>query len=106
MILSISLTKESLSLENACLSQIVEIIKLELIWTIIPAIVLTVLIGWGLIVWGEITGPPPEDAEVIEVVGYQFAWASRYPGKDNKLGSYNYTCIMDYYKRSNALNYT
>ena len=70
-----------------------ENIKLELIWTIIPAIVLTVLIGWGLIVWGEITGPPPEDAEVIEVVGYQFAWASRYPGKDNKLGSYNYKLI-------------
>ena len=33
--------------------------KLELIWTIIPAIVLTILIGWGLIVWAEITGPPP-----------------------------------------------
>ena len=70
-----------------------ENLKLELIWTIIPAIVLTVLIGWGLIVWGEITGPPPEDPEVIEVVGYQFAWASRYPGEDNKLGSYNYKLI-------------
>ena len=34
--------------------------------------------------------PAPENAEVIEVVGYQFAWASRYPGPDNKLGSYNY----------------
>ena len=70
-----------------------ENLKLELIWTIIPAIVLTVLIGWGLIVWGEITGPPPEDPEVIEVVGYQFAWASRYPGEDNKLGSYNFKLI-------------
>ena len=67
--------------------------KLELIWTIIPAIVLTILIGWGLIVWAEITGPPPEDPEIIEIVGYQFAWASRYPGKDNKLGSYNYKLI-------------
>jgi len=67
--------------------------KLELIWTIIPAIVLTILISWGLVVWGDITGPPPEDPEIIEIVGYQFAWASRYPGKDNKLGSYNYKLI-------------
>jgi len=64
--------------------------KLEWIWTIIPAIVLTFLIGWGLIVWDDITGPSPENPEIVEIVGYQFAWASRYPGKDNKLGSYNY----------------
>ena len=64
--------------------------KLEIIWTIIPAIVLTVLIGWGLYKWNEVTGPAPADSEVIELVGYQFAWASRYPGDDNKLGSYNY----------------
>ncbi len=64
--------------------------KLEIIWTIIPAIVMTVLIGWGLYKWNEVTGPAPADSEVIELVGYQFAWASRYPGDDNKLGSYNY----------------
>ena len=64
--------------------------KLEIIWTVIPAIVLTVLVGWGLVKWNQIMSPAPENAEVIEVVGYQFAWASRYPGPDNKLGSYNY----------------
>ena len=67
--------------------------KLEIIWTIIPAIVMTVLIGWGLYKWNEITGPAPADSEVIEIVGYQFAWASRYPGDDSKLGSYNYKLI-------------
>ena len=67
--------------------------KLEIIWTVIPAIVLVGLIGWGLVKWNKIMGPPPEDAEVIEVVGYQFAWASRYPGPDNELGNSNYKLI-------------
>ena len=51
--------------------------KLEIVWTVFPAIVLVGLIGWGLFKWNNIMGPPPKDAEVIEVVGYQFAWASR-----------------------------
>jgi cytochrome c oxidase subunit 2 len=41
---------------------------LELTWTIIPAIVLTVLIITGLNTWTEITAPASKDAEVIELV--------------------------------------
>ena len=67
--------------------------KLEIVWTVVPAIVLVGLIGWGLVKWNKIMGPPPKDAEVIEVVGYQFAWASRYPGPDNELGNANYKLI-------------
>ena len=67
--------------------------KLELVWTILPAIVLTLLIGKGLIVWGDITGEAPEDSEVIEVQGSQFAWDVRYPGKDNKFGNYDFRFI-------------
>ena len=67
--------------------------KLEFIWTIIPAIVLTYLVASGLIVWGDIMEEAPEDAEVIEVMGYQFAWEVRYPGKDNKLGDFHYQKI-------------
>lgn len=67
---------------------------LELAWTIIPAITLAVLIFTGLRAWNEITSPASADAEVIEVVGQQFAWTARYPGvKDNKLGNYNYKLI-------------
>jgi cytochrome c oxidase subunit II len=67
---------------------------LELAWTIIPAIVLAVLIFTGLRAWNEITSPPSEEAEVIEIVGQQFAWIVRYPGvKDNELGSVNYKLI-------------
>jgi cytochrome c oxidase subunit II len=67
---------------------------LELTWTIIPAIVLATLIFTGLRAWNEITSPASDDAEVIEIVGQQFAWTARYPGvKDNELGKYNFRLI-------------
>lgn len=67
---------------------------LELAWTIIPAIVLAVLIFTGLRAWNEITAPASKDAEVIEVIGQQFAWTARYPGiKDGALGKNNYKLI-------------
>lgn len=69
--------------------------KLEMIWTIVPAIVLAWLIISGLKQWNVVTGPAPENAEVIEVMGYQYAWAFRYPGKDGKLGDYDFRKIDD-----------
>ena len=67
--------------------------KLEIIWTVLPAIVLTVLIGKGLVVWGDIFSEAPDDAEVIELMGFQFAWEARYSGKDNGFGEYDYKKI-------------
>lgn len=67
---------------------------LELAWTVIPAVVLAILIFTGLRAWNDITAPASADAEVVEVIGQQFAWTARYPGtKDNTLGSYNYKLI-------------
>jgi cytochrome c oxidase subunit 2 len=56
--------------------------KLEIIWTVIPAIALTVLVGFGLFYWYKITGDAPKDAMVVEVTGSQFKWEFRYPGHD------------------------
>lgn len=67
--------------------------KLELFWTGVPAIVLALLILSGWKAWVDITGKAPDDSEVIEVMGYQYAWAVRYPGSDKKLGSYDYQKI-------------
>lgn len=64
--------------------------KLELIWTIIPTLVLTVLVVRGLIVWNHMTSSKSENAMNIEVFGYQFAWNARYSGADNKLGQYDF----------------
>ncbi|MES2730350.1 MAG: cytochrome c oxidase subunit II [Bacteroidota bacterium] len=68
--------------------------KLEIIWTVIPAIVLTMLVFSGWKAWRDITKEAPEDAVVIEVMGRQFQWQVRYPGKnDYKLGPYNFKLI-------------
>ncbi|WP_162418418.1 cytochrome c oxidase subunit II [Cyclobacterium roseum] len=64
--------------------------KLEVIWTLVPAVVLTVLVVSGWKAWSDITSPAPEDAHVVELMGYQFAWDIRYPGPDNQLGDYDY----------------
>ncbi len=64
--------------------------KLELLWTTVPAIFLTVLVVFGLKYWFKITSDAPKDAVIVEVTGHQFAWDFRYPGPDNILGKKNY----------------
>ena len=64
--------------------------KLELIWTTVPAIFLTVLVVFGLKYWFKMTGEAPKDSVIVEVTGHQFAWEFRYPGTDKILGKKNY----------------
>src|SRR5665647_990598 len=64
--------------------------KLELIWTGIPAIVLTVLVVFGLKYWFKFTADAPKNSQLIEITGHQFGWEIRYPGKDGVLGRKNY----------------
>jgi cytochrome c oxidase subunit 2 len=67
--------------------------KLELIWTAIPAITLTVLVVFGLRNWFFFTGEAPKNAMVVEVTGKQFGWIFRYPGKDAVFGKKYYKNI-------------
>lgn len=67
--------------------------KLELIWTGIPAITMTVLVVFGLKYWFKFTANAPKNAQVIEVTGHQFGWEFRYPGRDGILGRKNYKMI-------------
>jgi cytochrome c oxidase subunit 2 len=60
--------------------------KLEIIWTAVPAVFLTVLVGFGIFYWFKITGEAPKNAMQVEVTGKQFGWEFRYPGKDGILG--------------------
>ncbi|MBS1748129.1 MAG: cytochrome c oxidase subunit II [Bacteroidetes bacterium] len=69
--------------------------KLELIWTVVPAIALTALIIFGLKNWFAFTGPAPKDAMQIEVTGKQFGWIFRYPGYDQTFGKKYYKLIDD-----------
>ena len=68
--------------------------QLEILWTVVPAIVLALLVFKGLRVWNDITSPASKEAVVVEMVGQQFLWMARYPGtKDNTLGHHNYKLI-------------
>ncbi len=64
--------------------------KLELIWTVVPAIVLAVIIILGLKTWNGITGDSAKEAIRIELFSKQFDWTARYSGEDNVLGKYDY----------------
>jgi len=69
--------------------------KLEMIWTIVPAIVLAVIIILGLKSWTKITAPAESDAIRIELFAKQYAWTARYAGLDNELGKYDYKLTAD-----------
>jgi cytochrome c oxidase subunit 2 len=60
--------------------------KLEVIWTVVPAIALSVLVVIGLRNWFIFTGEAPKESLVVEITGKQFGWIYRYPGKDNTFG--------------------
>ena len=88
--------------------------KLELIWTIVPSVVLAVIIILGLREWnaimypdnatstvlyGKVENPESKKLELmsidrepvnIELYSEQFGWTARYAGKDNKLGRTDY----------------
>lgn len=67
--------------------------KLEFIWTIIPTIVLTGLVIFGLAAWSKIMTMPENPEQIVEVTGQQFFWSSRYPGADGHLGLRDYNLI-------------
>jgi cytochrome c oxidase subunit 2 len=60
---------------------------LEIIWTIVPAVILVVLSFMSQATWGNIKGRmPPADVHV-QVTAKQFNWEVTYPGPDGKLGT-------------------
>lgn len=68
--------------------------KLELIWTVTPAVVLVVLIGYGLWQWNNVMDlSDAKDPVIIEVYSQQFRWDARYAGEDNTLGLGNVNYI-------------
>ena len=67
--------------------------RLELVWTVIPSVVLAVIIAYGLQTWNEMTGEASEDALRVELYSKQFDWTARYPGSDGEFGLANYNLI-------------
>lgn len=68
---------------------------LEIVWTVIPAVVMTYLVVAGLDAWNTTMADvtPEEEYIEIEATGIQFNWLLRYGGPDGKLGTRNYKKI-------------
>jgi cytochrome c oxidase subunit 2 len=78
---------------------------LEMVWMIIPSVVMTFLVVGGLQAWNNIMLDLPENAVSvilpekdgeyleIEATGSQFLWYLRYPGRDGKIGTKYFTQI-------------
>ena len=61
--------------------------RLEVVWTIVPAIICVVLALLSRRTWAEIKQQMPEDALPIEITAEQFAWNIRYAGPDGRFGT-------------------
>ena len=67
--------------------------KLEVIWTVVPTIVLTALIIYGLRTWDRAMNVDVSNSTIIEVYSKQFGWTARSAGEDNKLGKSNFKLV-------------
>ncbi len=61
--------------------------RLEIIWTVIPALIMVYLAFASQKTYDLVKGPLPENALRVEVSAEQFAWNIKYPGTDDKLGT-------------------
>ena len=67
--------------------------KVEWLWALVPVLFMAVVSEAGVLflghpVWSQLYGDTPADAVRVEMVGKQFEWFVRYPGKssDSKFG--------------------
>lgn len=69
--------------------------KLEVIWTVLTAILFVGLNLMGSTVWAHERFAPADSSSIpVEVTGMQFAWYFRYAGPDGKMGATKPT-LMD-----------
>jgi len=70
--------------------------RLEVVWTIVTAVVFISLAIMGQRVWASLhLHAAPPGSYQIEVTAQQFAWNVRYPGKDNVFGKVDPQYIDD-----------
>lgn len=81
-------------------------VRLEIVWTLIPALLMALTAAVSQSTWAKIKNPSdwPNEAEMtaktlkgevihVEVVAQQFSWVSHYPGPDGKLGKRDATKV-------------
>jgi cytochrome c oxidase subunit 2 len=60
---------------------------LEIVWTIVPSLILVVLTFLSVPAWSKIKMSVPATDVVIQVTAKQFNWQVAYPGADGKFGT-------------------
>jgi len=60
---------------------------LEIIWTIVPALVFVMIGFMSRTVWSEIRHTLPESPVRVKITASQFNWLMAYPGLDGQLGT-------------------
>jgi cytochrome c oxidase subunit 2 len=60
---------------------------LEIVWTIVPAVILIVLSFMSVNTWAKVKREPPASDFEVQVSAKQFNWEISYPGQDGKLGT-------------------
>ncbi len=69
--------------------------RLEAWLTGLTTVGIAALLAPGLFVWGSFV-TPPEDAHEVEVLGQQWHWSFRFPGRDGQLGAVQARLISDH----------
>ena len=69
---------------------------LEIVWTVIPSLILVILTFLSVPAWSKIKmqAPPPSDF-VVQVTAKQFNWQITYPGPDGKFGTEDDKTLLD-----------
>jgi cytochrome c oxidase subunit 2 len=69
---------------------------LEIVWTVVPALILVILTLLSVPAWSKIkmAAPPPSDF-VVQVTAKQFNWQVTYPGADGKFGTGDDKTLLD-----------
>jgi len=60
---------------------------LEIVWTVVPSLILVVLTFLSVPAWSKIKMSQPPTDLVIQVTAKQFNWQVAYPGADGKFGT-------------------
>jgi cytochrome c oxidase subunit 2 len=60
---------------------------LEIVWTIVPSLILVVLTFLSVPAWSKIKMTQPPTDVIIQVTAKQFNWQVAYPGADGKFGT-------------------
>src|SRR5437870_398417 len=68
---------------------------LEIVWTVVPALILVILTLLSVPAWSKIKMTMPDTDFVVQVTAKQFNWQVTYPGPDGKFGTEDDKTLLD-----------